>query len=122
MEYARFCQFEHVNGNVWKCPECGLKITSEHPEKVRVICHPRTPGILQQAVHFATAAAVHAATGAKKRTDDEVAEILEICRGCERYNADNSTCTVCGCRLSDSQNAYANKIRMQTQHCPRQKW
>lgn len=80
-----------------------------------------TTTIFKQAAHYATAVASHVATGSRTRTDSEVAALLTLCRACPHYDP-SGRCTLCGCRLSTSANAYTNKLRMASQHCPAGKW
>lgn len=76
-----------------------------------------------KAVRYATAVARWIAAGSPARTDDDVERIYEtLCRPCEYFNPQRQGCKVCGCRLGKSKNALVNKIRMATEHCPRQKW
>lgn len=81
----------------------------------------QTTTIFKQAAHYAEAVTRHIVTGAETRSDSEVAALLTLCRTCGHYDP-SGRCAVCGCRLSTSANAYANKLRMSTQHCPKGKW
>lgn len=81
-----------------------------------------TRTIIQQAVHYGEAVATHVKTGAKTRSDEEVANLLATCQACESYDARHERCTLCGCKCNKSASAFLNKLRMATQHCPRQKW
>lgn len=60
--------------------------------------------------------------GSPVRSDEETARIYhEECKPCEHFQKDES-CGLCGCRLSPTDPAMANKIRMATEHCPIGKW
>jgi len=61
-------------------------------------------------------------SGRPIRSDEEVYNLLEICKQCEEYEADKGRCKVCGCRLNLSQIAEFNKLRMATEHCPKGMW
>lgn len=61
-------------------------------------------------------------SGKPIRTDEDVSELLEICKQCEHYHAEKSFCKICGCNLNLSRNALFNKLRMKTEHCPIGKW
>ncbi|MCL2347899.1 MAG: hypothetical protein FWC50_06500 [Planctomycetaceae bacterium] len=54
------------------------------------------------------------------------AEILRIyddhCQPCEAIDETTSSCRHCGCRVNTSTIAPLNKIAMQTENCPIQKW
>jgi hypothetical protein len=45
----------------------------------------------------------------------EVQRRLDLCRGCDRYDAARGRCTVCGCVATW-------KARLESQHCPIGKW
>jgi hypothetical protein len=50
-----------------------------------------------------------------KATDEEVAKRQAICNDCEYYAKDSQRCQKCGCFLKI-------KIKLETEHCPIQKW
>lgn len=50
-----------------------------------------------------------------KATEEEVAKRQAICDGCEYYAKDSQRCQKCGCFLKI-------KIKLETEHCPIQKW
>lgn len=60
--------------------------------------------------------------GRPVRSDEEVENLLKICKDCEHFNHEKSICSVCGCRLNLSRHAEFNKLRMATEHCPKGKW
>ena len=113
--------YERIATATYRCKMCGIKVYTEGPiDDIRLDCPG--PSLAQQVAHYAEAVATHIATGAKTRTDDEVARLLGMCQTCEHYDAERSRCRVCGCRLSTASNALTNKLRMTTQHCPRGRW
>lgn len=77
------------------------------------------PSFLQRAVHFAGALTRHALDGCRKRTEDEIAAVLEICKACEKFNGQG--CNVCGCNCSGQQ-VFMNKLAWASEHCPLGKW
>lgn len=117
------CKFTK-KGRYCVCKVCGLKVEAEDPAKVYAVCPgaPRKlPSIIRQVAHYAEAVAHHVATGMETRTDEEVINILQICETCDQYTEDHR-CAVCGCNLSTAKNAFSNKLRMKSQHCPRGLW
>lgn len=61
--------------------------------------------------------------GRPKRTDEEVENILNThCKNCDWYDPDKKRCRGCGCRVTESSIAAVNKIRMATEHCPKELW
>lgn len=62
------------------------------------------------------------AAGKPVRTDEEVQEIIQICEGCEHYNAKAKQCKLCGCFCRKKGMARFNKPKMATESCPIGKW
>jgi hypothetical protein len=61
--------------------------------------------------------------GRPVRTDAEVEEIHKThCEPCAWYDKEKKRCKGCGCRVSVSSTAVFNKIKMGTEHCPRELW
>lgn len=63
--------------------------------------------------------------GRPTRTDEEVDKILEDhCneKKCDWYDPEKKRCRGCGCKVTDSGFAVVNKIRMATEHCPKERW
>lgn len=119
---TEYCNFVWDGDNEhWVCTRCGY--VSPAPKNAIPIseCKP-SPSLFKQAINYTKAVATHIATGAKTRTDEEVAERLKICESCERYNLKGGFCTVCGCKCNANKSAFTNKIRMQSQKCPEGKW
>ena len=59
--------------------------------------------------------------GKPLRTDKEVEAILQICRGCDKYDKRLGLfgkCNGCGCGVNKSAWGSLNKIRMATEKCP----
>ena len=61
--------------------------------------------------------------GRPVREEAEIDRIFETCcKPCEAYDATNSTCSHCGCRVNLTKTAPLNKIAMATEECPLDKW
>jgi hypothetical protein len=59
--------------------------------------------------------------GRPKRTDEEINNIYENhCKKCDWYDAKSSRCKGCGCRVVPKGLALVNKLKMATEHCPRE--
>ena len=57
----------------------------------------------------------HAKDGFKKVSDDVFKERMDICRGCEHFNAESERCNNCGCFLNI-------KATWNSEKCPLSKW
>ena len=63
------------------------------------------------------------AEGRPIRSLDEIQRIYEeICSPCLYFNAERQTCRKCGCRTTKNGSPLVNKIAMQTEICPLNKW
>jgi hypothetical protein len=61
--------------------------------------------------------------GYPTRSQEEVARIHKICaEPCEWYDEDKKRCKGCGCKVTVGSLAVFNKIKMETEHCPKEKW
>ena len=79
------------------------------------------PSKFQQGRNFSRAAAAHAASGFKKKSESEIRKAMMICRSCKPYYVNTpelgERCKhkKCGCYLK-------LKTTWLTQHCPVGKW
>ncbi len=63
------------------------------------------------------------AAGRPVRSEEEVAEIhAQYCSQCDWYDIEQERCKGCGCKTRAEGAALLNKIKMGTQHCPKQLW
>lgn len=104
----------------WKCKRCGCVYKTPKDRVVLATCKAATK--LEQVVNYARAVYSHVSTGFQNRSDEQVNDLLEICRQCDSYNAQARVCRICGCRCTGGTFAYVNKLRMGSQHCPLKKW
>lgn len=122
------CEFEYNEQmGVYRCTVCGREIKAPKDTIVSAYCKIQTPNeklptLTQKALHYVAAVVQHYATGANTRPNEEVEALLTICQQCENYNSVLEICRVCGCRCTNGSNAFFNKLRMASQHCPRGKW
>jgi len=81
------------------------------------------PTFFNQAYRYARALSRWIKAGRPVREEAEIKRIFEIfCEPCEAYEAENSTCCYCGCRVNLAKLAPLNKIAMATEECPLEKW
>lgn len=76
---------------------------------------PPLPSLPRRAANFAGALARDVAAGRPRRTDEERAAILAICRGCMMFRPSDESCAQCGC-------AIPRKSALAREHCPRGLW
>ena len=88
-------------------------MVKEHLARKKV--PPQLPSVPQMAKNFAVAAIKHAASGMKKRNDEEVKRLITICNGCDFYFKNTKRCSKCGCFMNV-------KARWATANCPIGKW
>lgn len=136
--------FEEVSIGRQKCqyPECDslimqASLTKDGKIKFHFYCagKPTTlkdckrcqngeaPSFLKQAKNYMGATTNWVSSGMPERSDEECLNILNnFCIKCEHYDKAKGRCNICGCKLNTSPVAFANKIRMATEHCPKGKW
>ena len=84
---------------------------------------PEFPALTIQAWMYKEALLKWKRAGYPTRTQEEVTEILEThCKPCSWYDASAKRCKGCGCRVTDGAVAVVNKIKMATEHCPKEIW
>ncbi len=62
------------------------------------------------------------AAGRPTRTNEEVMAIENICKQCEKYEAESGRCKVCGCKITTPGIAILSKAKLATEVCPKEKW
>lgn len=67
------------------------------------------------ATNLASAVVKDVLTGMPRRTELEVAALMDTCKACEQFRASDKRCAKCGCYLT-------LKLWMAGQHCPLGKW
>ena len=128
------CQFEEL-GDYCRCQICGRMVPRDRLpdqccDKLVAGCYERPidkPTVLQRAVKFADSLGRWIKAGRPTRDQEEIYRIFAICQRCEYYIGPDGTgrptgCRACGCRVNTSTNGAFNKIAMQTESCPAQKW
>ena len=78
---------------------------------------PPLPSLTVRATNFATAAITHLTTGAKRASDDVIAERFAICQTCDKFNAAKQSCAVCGCGCS-AKSKLVSKLAWAESECP----
>ena len=80
-------------------------------------------GFVHLAYRYTRALSRWIKSGRPVRVEAEIVHIyVEHCLPCEAFDERVSTCRHCGCRVNESVIAPLNKIAMQTEHCPLEKW
>lgn len=87
---------------------------------------PSMPGPIRRLFTWAEAVTGWMTAGRPERTAEEVEHIYHtFCAAmppCSWLNLEKQSCQGCGCRVTSDGPALLNKIKMATQHCPRQLW
>lgn len=84
---------------------------------------PNMPGITSQVQTYWIAVQNWIAAGRPTRTDKEVEDLHNrFCSRCDWYDPMSKRCKGCGCKVKPGGTALLNKIRMKTEHCPREFW
>lgn len=84
---------------------------------------PKTPSLVRRTLSYAEALIAWTAAGRPERSDKEVERIFhQHCKTCKWFDPERQICRGCGCRVAESGYAVVNKIKMATEHCPRELW
>lgn len=76
---------------------------------------PELPSLASRVVSYGTAVVRDTLAGRPRRTPEEQAAILAICRECPAFRHSDETCSRCGCPI-------AQKSPLGREHCPVGKW
>lgn len=83
---------------------------------------PPLPSLMLRVARFVPAIMRHALDGGRKRTENEVEELLAICEQCPLFRADVGKCAKCGCNCSRNADEFLNKLAWRSERCPEGKW
>lgn len=84
---------------------------------------PEAPGLVRRTLSYAEALIEWAAAGRPERSNKEVERIFhQHCKPCKWFDPERRICRGCGCRVAEAGFAVTNKIKMATEHCPRELW
>jgi hypothetical protein len=107
------------NVNLEQCLQC-----PHYQPVVEVV--PRVPSLPRRILTWAEATVEWVAQGRPERSDEEVARLhATFCASsppCRWYDVNKQRCQGCGCKVTANGPAIFNKIKMATQHCPRNLW
>ncbi len=81
----------------------------------------KTPSIKKRITTYVTALKEWKKAGKPIRSDEEVLRIFEVfCDKCKSHK--KNRCLFCGCRVAINGYPITNKIKMATEHCPKELW
>lgn len=113
LEIANYVAAESIQRAAHRHQPCA---TGSQTEQVK------TPNTFQMATNYAAALTRWAMDGFRARDQAEIERLYVICQACEFFDAGDSRCTVCGCRVATDPNPVRNKLAMPTEACPKGKW
>jgi len=100
-----------------------LKKTHDPKQNGKTDPSPKSPSLAKRIITYTQSVAEWVAAGRPERTDEDVRQIFQtFCEPCTWRKRKTDICRGCGCRVVDKGLAITNKIKMATQHCPREKW
>ena len=104
------------------CPSYQAALEAQAAQAVRETL-PAVPSLAKRVKSWTAAVADWKLQGSPERSKDEVQQIFNtFCTPCSWYDRNRQLCRGCGCRVRSGGYAVFNKIRMATQHCPRNLW
>lgn len=106
-----------------KTVEDNIPIPEPMKEELGEDAIPQFPGAGEMLNNYWKAVKKWIAAGRPTRGNTEMKKIHEeFCSKCDWYDADSQRCKNCGCTVKPKGIALLNKIKMQTEHCPRSFW
>jgi len=127
------CQFRHDSAaGLWICTQCGWVYPRNSAKPPRRNC-PNAPDLtpvyeeashklgvtLVDVKHYGQAIVTWSKAGWPTRSQEEVERIFrQHCKPCE--NNIDGRCKLCRCCVNTNRIALRNKIKMATEHCPRE--
>lgn len=118
------CNFYQQIVNEKVCNSCNLKPV-EHKKPCKKIKKkiPEYPPLMEQLASYKDAIAKWSKAGKPVRSEEEIKRIhTDYCHNCDWYDPDQKRCRGCGCKVTTGGMAIFNKIKMATEHCPREYW
>ena len=84
---------------------------------------PGFPPLGMQILAYKEALSRWIKAGRPTRSQEEVDRIhKDVCTPCEWYDKEKKRCRGCGCKVTTSALAVTNKLKMATEHCPKEKF
>lgn len=113
---CRICQLLDRDGPHYQAGYRRMFFPGEFPaEQPTANPMPSPPGILQKAVNLTRATIEHVRAGRPILPAAESDARLAICRSCDRLDAANQSCRLCGCNMPV-------KVTWAEQSCPEGRW
>jgi hypothetical protein len=117
-----YCTLAKKPADFEECDRCKGAITKVgatlNPDDI-----PEIPGLTTQVQNYWRAVKRWISAGRPTRTDKEVKMLHKTyCIRCNWYDDKSKRCKGCGCKVRAEGTAMLNKIRMATEHCPRNFW
>lgn len=125
------CVYELTDTEKWRCENCGheTKIAGLRRNCVTApILRPQhPPSRARRLANFTLAAMKHLMSACPTRSQEEIDELVSICRVCTFFipSEDDETGVCgherCGCTVT-RQKRYITKLGWKSQHCPDGRW
>jgi len=116
-----FCGFTKHSITPIDCENCQLDLSNVSNEELLSV--PDMPSLSEQLSHYWQAVKKWISGGRPVRSNGEVEKIhADYCTRCDWYERESQKCKGCGCNVKSEGIVLLNKIKMATEHCPRNFW
>lgn len=78
----------------------------------------KMPGTIAKGVRYSKAMLRWIKAGKPTRTEEQINELLVICKSCDFFNSEANACSKCGCNINSQVSGLKNKLAMATERCP----
>jgi formamidopyrimidine-DNA glycosylase len=103
--------------------EAVVKELKESGMSTEELSSPDYPALTVQLLAYKEAIIKWKKAGRPTRSKEEVDRIHNnYCLKCDWYDKEKKRCRGCGCKVTKSALAIFNKIKMATEHCPKEYW
>lgn len=115
LKVVGFCSITNKITCPASCKECDGAVSNISPKEY--------PSLATELNTYLYAVKNWIQEGRPTRTDAEVKHLHDqYCSKCDWYDTEQQRCKGCGCKTRAEGAALLNKLRMSTQHCPKQLW
>lgn len=118
-----FCDFFYIHGNLYKCKNCNIIISTDDNNPPIFPCvgniSYNDPSFIDKIKNLSHSIYKHINNGFVLASDEEIKRRFGICQSCEYFK--NNLCTQCGCPVNRSKN-YISKLSWKSEDCPVNKW
>lgn len=122
-----YCKMYNKIVTLQECKICLTKSINDYEKETGILKNDmilkndkKYPSLTTQVNNYRLAITRWIKAGRPKRSDEDIKIIYEkYCKQCNWYDKKSKRCKGCGCRVVPKGLALTNKLKMATEHCPK---